>query len=104
VYYARLVVDVDGSEVELDARPSDAIAISVRAGAPIFVSEYVMEHSGFEPEEGIDIDGDIDGLSDLTSIIRDHDEEIEEVDETRLSAFADFVNSLDLDDLEDSDE
>jgi len=54
-YYARLVVERDGIEVDVDARPSDAIAIALRASAPIFVAQDVMEEAGriiqAEPDE-----------------------------------------------------
>ena len=42
-FYARLVVQKNGDRVEIDARPSDAIALSVRAQAPIFVEESVLD-------------------------------------------------------------
>lgn len=45
-FYARLVVDRDGDEVDIDARPSDAIAIALRTGAPLFVATTVMEEVG----------------------------------------------------------
>ena len=41
-YYAILNLDVDGEQVEVDARPSDAIAIALRDGAPIFVRETLF--------------------------------------------------------------
>ena len=45
-FYARLSLDSQ----EIDARPSDAIALAVRYGAPIFVADKVMEEAGFLPE------------------------------------------------------
>jgi bifunctional DNase/RNase len=45
-FYARISFDSQ----EIDSRPSDAIAIAVRFGAPIFVAESVMEEAGFVPE------------------------------------------------------
>lgn len=42
VFYARLVVDRQGHQLEIDARPSDAIAIALRLEAPIFVAEEVF--------------------------------------------------------------
>ena len=86
IFYARLVVDMDGKYVEIDSRPSDAIAVAVRTKAPIFVAENVMDSAGIEPDEDVEQEIAEEGKS--------------EVDERRLSAFADFVNSLDLDDLE----
>lgn len=45
-FYARLVLQADGRDpVEIDARPSDAIAIALRAGAPLFVAESVLEQA-----------------------------------------------------------
>ena len=42
-FYANLYLNVDGKELILDSRPSDAIALAVRVKAPIFVSESVMQ-------------------------------------------------------------
>ena len=42
VYYARIVVDVNGRRLEIDARPSDAVALAVRVHVPVFVAETVM--------------------------------------------------------------
>jgi hypothetical protein len=47
-YYARITIVQDGKEVEIDSRPSDAIALAVRCEARIFVSEDVIEESGIE--------------------------------------------------------
>jgi bifunctional DNase/RNase len=49
-FYAMITVAVDGSEIEIDSRPSDAIALAVRAEAPIFVSDSVIEESAIEFE------------------------------------------------------
>ncbi len=91
VYYARIVIEVNGRQLEIDSRPSDAIALGVRAKAPIFVSDMVMERAAIRPDEDMQSEG-MPG------------DEPEEVDEGRLSAFKDFVNSLDLDDLDDEDD
>jgi hypothetical protein len=89
VFYANILVDRDGERLEIDARPSDAMALAVRAQAPIYVEEKVMEQAGITPEE--DIEEDLDGA------------ESNGVDDKDLSVFMDFVDTLDLDDL-DSDE
>ena len=49
-FYALITVSVDGSEIEIDSRPSDAIALAVRAGAPIFAADSVIEESAIEFE------------------------------------------------------
>src|SRR5947207_2179411 len=46
IFYARIVVDVTGKQVDFDARPSDAFALAVRAKTPIFVEEIVLERAG----------------------------------------------------------
>lgn len=81
-FFARIIVDMKGKKVEVDSRPSDAIALAVRVKAPIFVDDSVMDRVGIVPEEGI---------SELT--------EGQEPDSKDLSAFRDFVESLDLDDF-----
>jgi hypothetical protein len=58
---------------------------------PIFVADVVMDKAATEPDEDVEKEAASDMLG-------------EGADETRLSAFADFVDTLDLDDLEDSEE
>jgi bifunctional DNase/RNase len=82
-FYARIVIQMDSRRLEIDSRPSDAIALAVRARVPIYVDEDVMERAGVNPRE----------------------EEIEseslESPEAKLeeSPFRDLIESLDLDDL-----
>ena len=56
-FYARLNFDSQ----EIDARPSDAIALAVRFGAPIFVSDAVMKEAAFVPDEETEAAGDAPG-------------------------------------------
>ena len=49
-FYASITIQQDGSEIEIDSRPSDAIALAVRADAPIFVADQVIEESAIEFE------------------------------------------------------
>jgi bifunctional DNase/RNase len=49
-FYAVITVSVDGSEIEVDSRPSDAIALAVRAEAPIFAADSVIDESAIEFE------------------------------------------------------
>ncbi len=55
-FYAELVLERDGEAVRLDCRPSDAIAVALRVGAPLFVAEAVMDEAGrieeVNPDEG----------------------------------------------------
>lgn len=50
-FYAKIVLEVSGLTNEIDARPSDAIALSVRTQAPIYVAEPVLETAGFIPSD-----------------------------------------------------
>jgi hypothetical protein len=77
-FYALITVKVNGRLLEIDSRPSDAIALAVRADAPIFVADEVMRRAGILPEDDI-----------IETGVEDED----------LSAFRDFVDSLNLDDL-----
>ena len=57
-FYAQITVQLDGSEIEVDSRPSDAIALAIRADAPIFAADDVIEESAIE-FEGEDVDQDV---------------------------------------------
>lgn len=105
IYYARIVIELaDGNQIEIDARPSDSIALAVRAKAPIFVAEAIMEKSAFTPEEDVDLsEGEEEEVAEAPSSEVPDEEEDEDIDESQFSAFADFVNSLDLDELDDED-
>jgi bifunctional DNase/RNase len=88
-FYARIIMDVNGESVEIDARPSDAIALAVRAKAPLFVAEEVMENASIRPETTLD--GADDELGETEPVSAEEEE--------KLSAFRDFIDELDLDDL-----
>lgn len=51
-FYAKILLKYNSSELEIDARPSDAIALAVRVGAPIFAEELVLERASILSEEG----------------------------------------------------
>jgi bifunctional DNase/RNase len=55
-FFANIVLFDGSNTVEIDARPSDSIALAVRAGCPIFVADAVMDQAGREalPEDEID--------------------------------------------------
>jgi len=88
-YFARIILDVNGETMEIDSRPSDAIALAVRVDAPILVTEDVMEQAGLQPEEEVS----------LTDEIQEDDSRLSEEGEKDLGAFSDFVEGLDLDSL-----
>jgi bifunctional DNase/RNase len=95
VFYARIILRQNGREVEVDSRPSDAIALAVRARVPIMVDESVMEKAGVVLSG--DDEGDIEPINESTP---PELERVGDVDEERLSVFRDFINTLDLDDFD----
>ncbi len=49
-FYAKVICEVNGEVHEIDARPSDAIAIAVRFNAPLFVTEEIMNEAGIKED------------------------------------------------------
>ncbi|HEX6609088.1 MAG TPA: bifunctional nuclease domain-containing protein, partial [Chloroflexia bacterium] len=88
------VLDVNGRHAEIDCRSSDAVAIAVRVHSRIYVDESVMERGGVT----------LDGEPATAEASADHPEaagsEGPKPDDERLSVFRDFINSLDIDDID----
>ena len=88
-FFAKLIVDAGGRHVEVDARPSDALALAVRSGVPIFAADAVLEQAALGGDAGIvDDEGEEGSTLEATG---------EQVVDPRLDVFRDFVNSLDVD-------
>jgi bifunctional DNase/RNase len=85
IYYARIVLDVAGRHVEIDSRPSDAIALAVRAKTPIYVEESVLDRAGVALEQGEEQQQQ-----------RSKAEAGQETEPDNLDAYRDFINSLDV--------
>ncbi len=89
-YYGNIVAEVDGRKVDIDSRPSDAIALAVRAHVPILVSRPILESVGVIPEQ------------DMQEAPQDaepaHEAPPSEINEENLSVFKDFLENLDIDD------
>ncbi len=88
VFYAQIVLEFNEREIRVDARPSDAIALAVRAEVPLYVSDKVMREAGRMPDEDV-----------APSLLEETTTEPGEVQKEDLGAFADFIEELDLDDL-----
>ncbi len=95
VFYARVVVSVGGKTIELDSRPSDAIALAVRSGSPIYVDESVMDRAGVNLD---DEDSPLDSEQQSTPRVESRGEA--RPDDEKLSIFRDFINTLDSDDID----
>lgn len=96
-FYAKIILNVDGGQIEIDSRPSDALALAVRAGAPIYVDDTVLDKAGIllDKETGKPITQESGGTQ-----TDGKGRKLSEEEMRRLSAFTDFINTLDLEDLD----
>ena len=95
-FYAKIAIQHNGDTKEIDCRPSDAVALAVRAQVPIFVEEAVLDKAGIllDKETGKPITGE---PGDPTE--PEKTPEVKEEERRRMSAFTDFIDSLDLEDF-----
>ncbi len=95
-FFAKIVLTVDGGQMEIDSRPSDALALAVRTDVAIYAEESVMDRAGIllDKETGKPIfeekEGEADGKGGKVS----------EEDQRRMSAFREFLDTLDLEDFD----
>lgn len=85
-FYSEITVRIHDRRLQIDARPSDAIALAVRADVPVYVAESVLEQAAITPERDLDT-----GLDSVAG-----DEETSSSPE----AFRDFLEGLDLSGLD----
>ncbi len=85
-FYAKIILNVDGGQMEVDSRPSDALALAVRAEVPIYTEEVVLDKAGIilDRETGKPVS----------------QEEVSDEELKGMSAFTDFINTLDLEDFD----
>jgi hypothetical protein len=95
IFYGSIVAEINGREVHIDSRPSDAIALSVRAHVPILVHPSVMDEAGIAQEQDMSESGEMPGKSEPAPLSQEG--------AARLSVFEDFLGKLDLDKLDDKD-
>lgn len=88
IFYGNIVADASGREIHIDSRPSDAIAIAVRAHVPILVHQSVMESAGIEPDREV---------PESNLAVRNEAPPPTSEDASRLSVFKDFIDKLDID-------
>jgi bifunctional DNase/RNase len=85
-FFAEITLRVNGRSLEIDSRPSDAIALAVRARVPVYVSDEVMEQAAIAPEP--DLETGADGAN------------TEEAPGEAPEAFREFLEGLDLSGLD----
>lgn len=100
VFFGNIVVEVNGHNVNVDSRPSDALALAVRTNVPIMVSSEVMDEAGIIPEDDISEQQEMAGGDEGTSgalTAGPEADKIDDDDEERLSIFEDFLDNIDED-------
>lgn len=87
-YYGNIVAEQNGKIINIDSRPSDALALAVRIHVPILVARSVMDTAGVEPDEDLQ-----EGAAEPGEAL---EPQAAEEGEGRLSVFEDFLDQLDL--------
>lgn len=94
-FFAQIHLSVGDDTLEIDSRPSDALALAVRAEVPVYVEDDVLEKAGVELDgDGGAIVGNEENRSRLEATAP-----LDESELRNLSAFQEFVDSLDMDDI-----
>lgn len=97
VFYGVLMIEFNGDILEVDTRPSDALALAVRGRVPVLVAQEVMRTAGVTPEK--DLQDAPEGAPEAQPAAEDQAE-----NPGRLSVFEDFLSNLELDDLPPADD
>jgi bifunctional DNase/RNase len=92
-FFARIMLQIDGRVMEIDSRPSDAIALAVRVQVPIFADESVLEKAG------VKLDQEGQTLEAITGESREAATEVSPEELEKLSPFRDVIEGLDLEDF-----
>lgn len=96
-FYAKLILNVNSQEMEVDCRPSDALALAVRTEVPIFAEDAVLDKAGIllDKETGKPITEETEKGEGSSKGKKVSEEEMK-----RMSAFYDFINTLDFEDFD----
>ena len=90
-FYGRIILNAREGQVEIDSRPSDALALAVRAGAPIFAENTVLDKAGLLIDEE---------TGQTTAQKASERKNISGDEIKKLSAYTDFINTLDMEDFD----
>ncbi len=96
-FFAKIIIQANGESKEIDCRPSDAVALAVRAKVPIFADEAVLDRAGIllDKETGMPMGQEVAEEGQMT----ERRTEVREEELKSMSAFTDFIDSLDLEDF-----
>jgi uncharacterized protein len=97
-FYATLTLNKDGSEMDIDSRPSDALALAVRTEAPIFASTELIN------ENAIEFEREVDDTEEIVESFRDFLESVSPDDFAHAQGTPDEVAFADEDEEEDEDD
>jgi bifunctional DNase/RNase len=92
IFYGNIVAEIDGKIINIDSRPSDAIALAVRSHVPVLVSQAVMDEAGIVPENSIQEETPSEQVEKPAPGAK-----VEPEDEKRLDVFEDFLKKLGTD-------
>jgi hypothetical protein len=98
-FYAKILLNVGGNQLEIDSRPSDALALAVRVEVPIYADDSVLDKAGIVLEreaEGGEVMENMDG----TAEVSEKRKKASEDEINKMSAFRDFIDNLDLEDFD----
>ena len=100
-FYAKIVLNVNDGQMEVDSRPSDAFALALAAGeVPIFAEDAVLDKAGISLTHGEGEEFVMDNQSpESEGKTQEGKGKVSEEELGKLSAFSDFLNSLDLEDF-----
>ena len=90
IYFGNIVAKLDERLIDIDARPSDAIALAVRAHVPILVNQEVMDAAGIVPERDMQGEGPVTPVDDTRPVANPPADTTEE----GLDVFEDFLKKL----------
>jgi len=93
-FFAKVILNVDGGQMEVDARPSDALALAIRAEVPIYAEEAVLDKASIllDKETGKPVQQE-------AGKTKAEGKKVSEEEMKKMSAFYDFINTLDLEDF-----
>ena len=97
IFYARIIVRGNGKTIEVDSRTSDAVAIAIRFGAPIFCAKEVMDEVGRDMRaltEGDELDFDLDITEDDLEEVLTPEEIFKKLDEALLNEDYELASKL----------
>jgi bifunctional DNase/RNase len=98
-FYAKIMLNTKDGQLEIDSRPSDALALAVRVEVPIYADESVLDKAGIVLEresEGGEMLDNVDGAAEVSEKRKKASED----EIKKMSAFRDFIDNLDLEDFD----